>query len=413
MRFVLLTAWKDLRRRLADWPALALWLGIPILIGVIMSLAFGRERPAPQVHVLVADEDASFFGRLLEGASSSEPAGGLLRIERVPSAEEGRRRMQAGEASALLILPPGLTDAVLHDRPATLVLVTNPAQRILPEIARTGAEVLVEGVFYVQALFGDAIRAFTESRPPGGRTFADADVAALAGAVNRTLRQLESVAFPPVLGLEMASDGSPARSTDFASLFLPTMLFMSLLFVSGGFGGDLWEERRFGTLRRAVALPHPPAAFLGGKLLAGALFVAVVSAAGLGVAVVATGVPVGRLPGALLWCTFSGAVLVCLFSVLQFTASTERGANVVTTMVTFPLMMIGGTFFPFETMPVWMAAVGRLTPNGQGVVHLRALLSGSVDGRELAVAVVAMGLPALAAFLLSARLLRGRFAAGA
>ncbi len=413
MRFVLLTAWKDLRRRLADWPALALWLGIPILIGVIMSLAFGRERPAPQVHVLVADEDASFFGRLLEGASSSEPAGGLLRIERVPSAEEGRRRMQAGEASALLILPPGLTDAVLHDRPATLVLVTNPAQRILPEIARTGAEVLVEGVFYVQALFGDAIRAFTESRPPGGRTFADADVAALAGAVNRTLRQLESVAFPPVLGLEMASDGSPARSTDFASLFLPTMLFMSLLFVSGGFGGDLWEERRFGTLRRAVALPHPPAAFLGGKLLAGALFVAVVSAAGLGVAVVATSVPVARLPGALLWCTFSGAVLVCLFSVLQFTASTERGANVVTTMVTFPLMMIGGTFFPFETMPVWMAAVGRLTPNGQGVVHLRALLSGSVDGRELAVAVVAMGLPALAAFLLSARLLRGRFAAGA
>lgn len=412
MRFVLLTAWKDLRRRLADWPALALWLGIPIVIGVIMSLAFGRERPAPQVHVLVADEDASFFGRLLEGASSSEPAGGLLRIERVASAEEGHRRMQAGEASALLILPPGLTDAVLHDRPATLVLVTNPAQRILPEIARTGAELLVEGVFYVQALFGDAIRAFIETRPPGGRTFADADVAALAGAINRSLRQLESVAFPPVLGLEMASDDSPARSTDVASLLLPTMLFMSLLFVSGGFSGDLWEERRFGTLRRAVALPYPPAAFLGGKLLAGAVFVAVVSAAGLGVAVVATGVPVGRLPGALLWCTFSGAVLVCLFWVLQFTASTERGANVVTTMVTFPLMMIGGAFFPFETMPAWMAAVGRLTPNGQGVVHLRALLSGSVDGRGLAVAVVAMGVPALAAFLLSARLLRGRFAAG-
>lgn len=412
MRFILLTARKDVRRRLADWPALGLWLGIPLFVGGVMGLAFGRERGAPQVHVLLADEDDSLIGRLLAGAATSGRGAEVLRLERVASADEGRRRMQAGDASALVILPKGLTDAVLHDRPATVVLVTNPAQRILPEIARAGAEMLVESVFYLQELLGEEIRAFVETRPPGARTFADADVAVLAGAVNRRIRQLESIVFPPVLALESASDREPTERPDFAGLFLPTMLFMSLLFVTGGFAADLWEERRFGTLRRAMALPHAPAAFLAGKLLAGTASVVVVSMVGLTVTAAATDIPVARLPGAVLWCVFSGSVLLSLFTLLQFGASTQRGANLVTNMVTFPLVMVGGSFFPFEVMPSWMAAIGRLTPNGQGVVQLRALLAGRASVSGLAVAALAMGGPALVAFLLSARLLRGRFATG-
>jgi ABC-type multidrug transport system permease subunit len=79
----------------------------------------------------------------------------------------------------------------------------------------------------------------------------------------------------------------------------------------------------------------------------------------------------------------------------------------------FPLMMLGGSFLPFEMMPGWMAAIGRLTPNGQGVTQLRAILSGHADPAALAFATLAIGIPAVAFFLLSARLLRGRFASGA
>ncbi len=413
MRFMWLTARKDLRRRLADWPALALWLGIPVAVGVIMGLAFGRQGAAPQVHVLLADEDDSMLGRALEGAASSGRGAGVVRIERVASAEEGRRRMQAGEASALLILPKGFVDAVLERRPATVTLVTNPAQRILPEIARAGAEMLVEGAFYVQELVGDEIRAFVDRRLPGTRTFADTDVAALAAAINRVIRRLDPVLIPPVLSLEEAPGGPETEDVGFLALFVPSMLFMSLLFVGRGMSDDLWDERRLGTLARAAVLPHPAAAFLGGKVLAAGLFMAALSAAGAGLVVAAADVPIGRVPAAVAWCTYSGVVVVCLFFVLQFAASTARGANLMTTMVVFPLMMVGGSFFPFETMPAWMAAVGRLTPNGQGVVQLRAVLAGEVGAGGLVLAGLAMGLPALGAFLLSARLLRGRFAAGA
>lgn len=411
MRFLLISAGKDLRRRLADLPSLAVWLGMPILIGSLMTLAFGGGDAAPKAHVLLADEGDSILGRLAAGASSGE-AGTYLDIERV-SADEGRARLDAGEGSALVILPHGLTDAVLDGTPATITVVTNPAQRILPDVVRTGVEMLAEALFYLQQILGDPLRSFASTPQDERGFFADGIVSAFSGDLNQRLRALQPLLFPPVLSVTTTAESPAASGASFASLLVPSVLFMSLLFVGRGFSDDLWDEREAGTLRRAVVAPHSTLTFLGGKLAAGAAFMSVLSLAGLLVMVPVAGVPWLRLPLALLWCAFTGTALIGLFTVLQFLASTARGANVLTTMVLFPLMMVGGSFLPFEMMPRWMAAIGRLTPNGQGVAQLRAILTGATDPVAIAVATAAIGLPALACFLLSARLLRGRFTTGA
>jgi ABC-type multidrug transport system permease subunit len=410
MRFLLVSAAKDLRRRLADLPGLAVWLGIPIVIGTLMTLAFGGSDAAPKALVLLADEGTSILGRLTGGVSSSE-AGQYLAIERV-TAEEGRRRLDAGEGSALVILPKGLTDAVINRTPATITVVTNPAQRILPDVVRVGVEMLAEALFYLQQILGDALKAFASSPQDDRGFFADAMVSAFSADVNQRLRALKPLLFPPLLSVKTTSESSAASGASFAALLVPSVLFMSLLFIGRGFSDDLWEEREAGTLRRAVVAPPGPAVFLGGKLAAGAVFMSAVSLAGLLAIVPAAGVSWLRLPPAFLWCAFTGTALISLFTVLQFLASTARGANILTTMVLFPLMMVGGSLLPFEMMPGWMAAAGRLTPNGQGVAQLRAILEGRSDPAGLAVATAAIGLPALACFVLSARLLRGRFAAG-
>ena len=42
--------------------------------------------------------------------------------------------------------------------------------------------------------------------------------------------------------------------------------------------------------------------------------------------------------------------------------------------ITFPLLMVGGSFFPSEMMPKFLAAAGRYTPNGWSLEHLKDLL---------------------------------------
>ena len=68
-----------------------------------------------------------------------------------------------------------------------------------------------------------------------------------------------------------------------------------------GMADDLWREKEAGTLRRAASLPHTLAAFIGGKLVAGAVIMTAVGVVVLGV-LVGQGIgTVGRAPAALAW----------------------------------------------------------------------------------------------------------------
>ena len=62
----------------------------------------------------------------------------------------------------------------------------------------------------------------------------------------------------------------------------------------------------------------------------------------------------------------------------------------VTNAFLFPLVMIGGAFFPFEAMPEWMAGIGRLTPNGWALERFKDIVTGTLEPTVLLV--TALGL---------------------
>src|SRR5581483_2438585 len=154
MGFVFSAAVKDLRRHLRDPMGLALWVAMPLMVGgLLMLLISGTEKGPPRPHLLVADDDGGLVGDLLTRAFAAGRARTFIQVDQAETAE-GRQRMWRGEASALLIIPPGFSRAVLRDQPTKLVLVTNPSQRILPEIVKEGLELVVEAIFYLHRLAG-------------------------------------------------------------------------------------------------------------------------------------------------------------------------------------------------------------------------------------------------------------------
>jgi ABC-type multidrug transport system permease subunit len=192
-------------------------------------------------------------------------------------------------------------------------------------------------------------------------------------------------------------------------LFLPGLLFMSIVFTAQGMSLDIWIEKTAGTLRRTLSTPQGPAPFLAGKLLAGIVIMGVAALFALVMGVTMFHVPMGRAAIAFVWSTFAGGALFCFLLLLQLLATSMRGAQFLSSMVVFPLIMIGGSFFPFEVMPAWMAAVGKWTPNGLAVANVKQILFGHLDPAALAIGAAAIGLPALVAFWLCVRRLRGAF----
>ncbi len=400
LRFVLLTAFKDLKRRLADPMALAVWAGIPLLVGTTITLVGGREARTLEAHVLVADLDESLVSTLVSNAG-----GRFLETEKV-GLDEGRARMNAGDATALLVIPEGFQDGVLYERPTRLQLITNPAERILPSLVEEWLDILLEATFYVQRLMGEPIQeiADSESFP------ANEQVRRLSVQINDRLATIQDVAFPPVIQIDYEGQGQEeGASSGFGLLFFPGFLFMSVLFVAQGMSDDVWNEKQQGTLRRFISVPRSAASFLGGKLLAGTVLMAFIATFGVGIGVLFFGLTPAALPLAVLWCALAGTAMYTLFLLIQLFALTPRAGSLFTMMVLFPLIMLGGSFFPFELMPGWMREVGSWTPNGQALVQLKHILAGDLQPAALAGAAAFLTGSGAVLFSLSLRRLKGRF----
>jgi ABC-type Na+ efflux pump permease subunit len=432
--FVWSTARKDWSRQRRDPLAFAIWLGLPLAIGLLMMLlSGGKEGPRPQAQVLVADLDGSFLSNFLVGALSQEGTGDFIRAESV-TLPDGRARIADGKGTALLVIPEGFSQAVFAEEPTRLELVTNPAQRILPGIVEETLSILTDAVFYLHRLLGDDLRKIAEG-PKEGDTVSDERVSEIAVRINRIVNGLRDTLFPPVIDVAFGAPPAPAAAADttggagngaaeagaeeatkksgpengVAILFLPGLLFMSLLFMSQGVAADLWQEREQHTLRRVLVSPRGARAFLGGKVLAGCGIMAAVSAVALACGFAYLRLAVVRFPVALMWCTFSGGILLVMMMLIQVLASSQRGGNVLTMALVFPLMMLGGSFFPFEAMPSWMAAAGAWTPNGWALLHLKHILSGTENATSLAGAFGGLVLVSAVLFVLAGKRVSSSF----
>ncbi len=376
----LATVAKDLQRYARDPVALAMWLGIPLVIGSLLVLATGgSEGPAPRVHLLIADEDDSFGSRLLLGFCEQEQTGLTIRTEKVDR-KAGRQRLDQGEASALLVIPEGFAEAVLKEEPTTLLLVTNPAQRIMPGIVEELLGLLRDAAFYAHRLLGSEIREMVDGPLDENDFFRDATIARMSISINQKMTRLDRYLSPPVIELETVkpkqeeSEQPASPSVPFTFYFLPGMMLMGLLFTAQGLSEDVWKEREAGVLRRVVTTPLGISRFLAGKIAAAAVVLAIIATIVLCAGFWYFELPWARFPLALVWSVGIGVMLTGLMLSVQVLASSHRGASVLSYLVVFPLMMLGGSMFPFEIMPGWLAAIGRFTPNGWAVQQLKAVL---------------------------------------
>jgi ABC-type Na+ efflux pump permease subunit len=416
MGFVWQTARRDLKRRLTDPTSLALWLAIPVLLGGLMTLAMGgRQGPRPQAHVLLVDEDDTFLSRMLAGSFGGQTeAGTLARVEHV-SRGEGEARIAKGDGTALLIVPRGFSQAVQDDRPVALELLTNPSQSLLPAIVEEILSLVVDGAFYGQRLIGDPYRqAFGAPSERAGAPISEAAVAAFAGEAQGLWMNLDATLFPPLIQLttkvEAKEQAAPPQS--FGLLFLPGLLFMALIFVSQGMAEDVWVERDSGTLRRVMVVPQRLSAFLLGKLLAGLVVLGGILLIGMGLAASVYGIAWRAAALAWAFCILCGFFFSLVLDLAYLFASNRRAASVLASLVMFPMMMLGGAFFPFEAMPPWMASAGGFTPNGWALLQLKAILSGTASASSLVATSLALGFGCLGLFWAALRRLRGRFALG-
>lgn len=404
---------RDLDRHRRNPVRTALLFAMPLVVAGVFGLAFGGGDSAEiSIRVLLWDEDDSLLSVLAGGMADSAEAGSQLDV--VPVGEEGLEMMENGEASALVHIPDGFTDAVLAGEPVTVEVVKNPSQRFLPQVVEegvgVGAAVLSAGSRALRPEL-EQIKAMMDSE----EFPTDLAVASLSTGINHRLKSVESVVFPPVITLESTTAASETEQDGdelpILAYFLPGLAVMGVFFIVQSATRDVLRDREAGLLRQLLTAPVSPLDYLAGKSLS----VVVVGVLGFTVLIlvgVAAGVPWGPVDAVAALVLATAVAAAGTLMLIMSIARTERQGDALTTIVIISWSMLGGVFLPIPQMPAFLKTLASSTLTYWAVDGFNTLI---LDGgglsavlANLAVLLVAGGLClVIGAALLGRRIRKG------
>lgn len=356
---------RDLLRYVRNPVRTAMLFAIPLVLAAIFAVVFGGGGSNQiQLKVLLWDEDGSLLTRALERVGDSEQAAGRLDV--VPVGEDGLVRMERGEASALLHIPPGFTQALIDASPTTLELVKNPAERYLPQVVEEGVFLAATGLSEAARLFHDELQTLQGvSGLEGGPS--DSGVAALSIAINHKMQAIAPLLLPPLVTLETHTTDGPDDNGGGSSMaavlafFLPGLSVMGVLFLAQSATRDVLRDRETGLTRHLLTAPVTPRDYLVGKCLS----VVLAATAGLGLLVLAgaaAGVDWGPPPGVLAMIIATAAATGGVLLLIAAVCRTERQGDTVATIVIMVSSLLGGAFVPLSQLPRLLLPAARATP---------------------------------------------------
>jgi hypothetical protein len=197
---------KDLQRDARHPWGLVIFMLIPVMTAVIMSLVFSPKNDLQKnvrVRIALLDSDDDFLGGLMRSMSQQGGVGDNLRLQFVDTEAEGLKLVKKRRVSAFLILPKDLTQNILDLKATSLTLYKNPAEAILPTIVEEAINTLCIGISQAMVLLEPEINSI------------------------RKMVDLDSVPNPLLVGMVAAQSTQRLKTVE--PYFLPPLVQMNTL----------------------------------------------------------------------------------------------------------------------------------------------------------------------------------------
>ena len=374
MRFIFATVRKELKRRFNDPGGLISAIMIPFAVGFLMaSVMGGGGGTSITAGMLVTDLDDSFISQAILSALGQDQVAEMITLEKV-SMDEGDRRINDGDGSAHLVIPKGFGKAWLDREEIALQLTVNPAQNISPRLIREMLESLLDLGDYLHKVFGGELKIISQSIDSDG--LVGITTAEFSADITDKVSSIADLLFPPIMEVEDVTPQPEGTSFNMGLLMFPGILIMAAFFAANGQSSNFWTEKEKGTLGRWVASPNAFSAFWISQWFTAMLLTAIVAAPIMFFGFFYFDVSFEKYFASLAWLALTGPVLFALLSLIQVLAPSKKAGGMISTLIMFPLLMVGGSFFPTETMPEFIAAIAQYTPNGRVVEPLKGYLTG-------------------------------------
>lgn len=388
----LAVAWKELQVLARDRGALAIFLGLPLLIAGLMNapqIASWQNEEEPQLSLglLVVNEDEGAFGEQVVNALAGI---GILQIEEVADMATADDQVAEREADAAVIIPAGFSRQIDAYEPTTVQLIVDPTQQATVSLITGVLDSVVAEVNMVGEIrYG--IRAVLDK----SGVLEGADAAVRQGVEAQTLgvimTQLNERRERPAIAVR-SEDMTGKTTTDLMNItvtaMMPGIAVLFAFFVSTAVISSVYGEKDQGSFRRLLAAPISRGAIVAGKMIAYMVVVFLQIGIMIVISNLLFGLPIGESPLALISLTLLLALVVTGIGLfLTAVTRTEKQAFAWAMVLSFVLGAVGGALHGIP-MPLvyrsssFLGTLSRLTPQGnamEGYVSILAEGAGMVE----------------------------------
>ena len=375
MRFIFVTVVKEMKRRFNDPGGMISAIMIPLAIGFLMAsvMGGGGGQPSIRAQLLVTDLDDSFVSQGILSALGQDQIADMIVVEKVDH-EAGQRRINDGDGSGHLVIPKGFGKAWLEREDVALQLTVNPSQSISPRLIREMLESLLDLGDYLHKVFGEELKIIANSLD--SNELVGISTSVFSSNITDKISGIADLVFPPAITVEDITPQPENVSVSFALLMFPGILIMAAFFAANGQSTNFWTEMEKGTLGRWVASPNAFYSFWIAQWFTAMLLTAVVAVPILLAGFLYLDISFEKFFSALGWLALTGPILFSVLSLIQVLAPSKKAGGMISTLIMFPLLMVGGSFFPTETMPKFIATIAQYTPNGRVIEPMKGYFTG-------------------------------------
>ena len=285
-----------------------------------------------------------------------------------------RGRVQRNERNAGLVIPVGLSAAIDAGQHISLTLLYNPARspvdRQLAEAAITGSAMQLS----IQNQLGNGLRQFED--------LIDLVPAEVQDQIRRRVQgdaagasEQAAVTPTPAPALEVVSvhpaNSRLVRAPNTVDQTVPGYTVMFVFFLIGTVTASLQLERNTGTLRRLLTTPMRRSAFLGGKILAGAVVGVLQVAAMFAIGYFFFHMNLGSAPFALLLLTVAVVLSAVCIGLAAAAYRIERGINIFLIVAA----LLAGCAFPVDWLPPFLRTINVVLPQTWAMAGYQDLLT--------------------------------------
>jgi len=228
------------------------------------------------------------------------------------------------------------------------------------------------------------------------------DASAMNGIVSAVVGRVNQGDRPTFVGVQ--TQAIEAQSISGTAYFVPSILAMAIMQL-GLFGAiPLVQQRQKLILKRLNATPLRRWTLVGSNVLM-RLFIGIVQTlliVGVGAQLFNVSI-VGNPIEVALIVVLGALMFISLGYVVASFAPTEESANMITSILQFPLMFLSGIFFPLALMPDWLRTIAALLPLTYLGDALRQVMVGGTPFAPLAVSIAILAGWLVACFAVSAR----------